>query len=603
MGPLGSVFVHPEGFEEESITPAETAVLGPGQGQWWGNILGTKSGVFWLEAIDGKALNSQPLRRRVGYLNTLEDLLKHLGHRMESFLPELLALTAVLLEGATAELLEGNKEKESEEEVEEKEEGGKEIRSRGLRLVAAVVERFPGSCDYSFLWPRLLGAAAPLMERIAVEAAADRPPPLVDICVALAASQKLVGVLADGEGGVAQEGEHPAALIACSAPWATEQHLGSRLLARCVGALSASTCAEPTRVAMLGALESIFDLVDPLPEALLGPHTPSLLAGLQAVVIAVWKYSGGKPQSKAKLLGVGQRGGSKPVAPPRRVTATRALAILELVGGRASDWGTASQLTDALLPLLASQGGGRGKRSADEELVARAMGALTALWSRLGSAAQAEGKEDALKEQEPRLRQIAGAVAPLAGSLSTRDARSALSAMLAAVAALLPELQPAAPLLEGLNAFSLTELDEPDYESRMSAYGKLTVATWSELTFLAAAPLVQHCARDLRNPDDLALRHAAAQALAELVDAAAAQSSANTGGDCVILVQRQLFPQMKRSVGASSLAVRQEHLSLVRRIALALPEVYPDLQPLTHKEAEADFWLNAAHLQLHRRAR
>ena len=58
------------------------------------------------------------------------------------------------------------------------------------------MDRFPTSHDFSFLWPRLLSAAAPLMERIGVEAAADRPPPLVDICVALSASQELVGVLA-----------------------------------------------------------------------------------------------------------------------------------------------------------------------------------------------------------------------------------------------------------------------------------------------------------------------------------------------------------------------------------------------------------------------
>ena len=514
----------------------------------------------------------------------------------------------MLLEGATAELMEEKKDvKESEEGAEEKEEGGKEIRSRCLRLAAAVIERFPGSCDYSFLWPRLLGAAAPLMERIAVEAAADRPPPLVDLCVALAVTQKLVGVLADGAGGVAQEGEaSPPALIPCSGSWATEQHLGSRLLARCIGALSASTCAEPTRVAMLGALESIFDLSDPLPEALLGPHTPSLLAGLQAVVIAVWKHSGGNKQSKSKLLGVGQRkGGSKAAMPPRRITATRALAILELVGGRASDWGTAAQLTDALLPLLAPQSGGRGgKRPADEELMARAMGALTALWSRLGCAAQTEGRGDSLKQQEQRLCQIATAVSPLAGSLSTRDARSSLAAMFAAVAALLPELQSAASLFKDLNSFSETELDEPDYEARMAAYGKLTVDTWSGLSVLSAAPLVQHCARDLRNGDDLALRHAAAQSLSELIDAAGVEANSSAAsGECVTLVQKQLFPQLKRSVGASSLAVRQENLSLIRRIALGLPQVYPDLQPLTHKEAEADFWLNASHLQLHRRSR
>jgi U3 small nucleolar RNA-associated protein 20 len=621
FGPLGSVFSPPQGFIEAQPTAAEAALFGPGQGTWWGRELGKQTGVFWLDAINAEALNAQPLRRRVGYLNTLEDILKHLGHRMEPFLPELLALAVVLLEDATTELVLNDLSNDGGVEEKEKEQGSREIRSRCLRLAATVMDRFPSSHDFSFLWPRLLSAAAPLMERIGVEAAADRPPPLVELCVALSASQNLIGILADGsvienekEGaGNAEEQGNSLRLVLSKETWAVEDHLGSRLLSRCIAALSCSTCAEPTRVAMLGALENIFDFVDPLPEIVLGQHTPLLLSGLQSVVIAVWKHSSGAGNRlssgpKSKLLSVGQRGsssGNKTAAPPKRVTATRALAILELVGGRASDWNTASQLTDAFLPLLSPQGGGRGgKRAADEELVARALGALTALWSRLGATANdTTSTKDQIKAQDYRLRQIVAAAAPLAGSLHTRDARGALGAMLSAVASLLvEELHLAATLFVDLSSFSTTEIDEADYETRMAAYTQLNSELWAGLSSLAAAPLVQLCARDLRSIDDLALRHAAAQALSNLIDAAAKELESETS-ECVLLLQKQLFPQLKRSIGASSLAVRQEHLALIRRLALSLPDKYPNLKPLTHKEAEADFWLNAAHLQLHRRAR
>ena len=53
------------------------------EGPWWGGYLGQQSGDWWLRHIDGAALSAEPLRRRIGYLNTLEDLLKHLGHRMQ----------------------------------------------------------------------------------------------------------------------------------------------------------------------------------------------------------------------------------------------------------------------------------------------------------------------------------------------------------------------------------------------------------------------------------------------------------------------------------------------------------------------------------------
>lgn len=557
---------------------------------WWGRCLGERQGAFWLDAIDAQALNSQPVRRRIGYLNTLEDLLQHLGHKMERYLPELLALTAVLLQGAVDS---------------EGEEGAKEVRSRCLRLAAAVLERFSGAIDYNFLWDPLFTASAPLMDRIATEASADKAPPVVQLCAALASAPQLVPVLADGQSLVGTSAPDAAVpVVASSQPWAAEHHLGSRLLSRCVAALSASTCAEPTRTTMLDALESIFDLQDPLPEQVLGAHTPDLLAGLQAIVVAVWKQgSGGDQHSRKKLPGASGAGG-RPSGPPRRATATRALAILELVGGRTSDWGTAAQLTDALLPLVQPQGGSKGRKRADEELIARALDALTALWSRL--AALSSPEQVAL--QRDRLEHIAAAVAPLAGSLASREARHALCAAFSTTASLLPEeLAGADALLTGLNAMSTTEIDEPDYERRMGAYGQLTPERWGSFSLLAAAPLLQHCVRDLRNAEDLSLRHAAAQALEHLIAAAASavdsSASAAEQAPVVLLVQRHLFAQLKRSVGHSNLAVRQEHLALVRRLALALPGVFGDLAPLTNANEDLDFWLSVSHLQLHRRAR
>ena len=61
---------------------------------------------------------------------------------------------------------------------------------------------------------------------------------------------------------------------------------------------------------------------------------------------------------------------------------------------------------------------------------------------------------------------------------------------------------------------SLLQIDELDYEARLGAYRQLTVQKWRQLAHEgAAALLLGHALADLRNPDDLALRHAAAQAL------------------------------------------------------------------------------------------
>ena len=44
-------------------------------------------------------------------------------------------------------------------------------------------------------------------------------------------------------------------------------------------------------------------------------------------------------------------------------------------------------------------------------------------------------------------------------------------------------------------------------------------------------------------------------------------------------------------------------MDLLRALALAFPERYPDLHALTDTDAELDFFNNVAHLQMHRRSR
>ncbi|EFN57812.1 hypothetical protein CHLNCDRAFT_51116 [Chlorella variabilis] len=510
--PLSAAFVRPSGEAGEALLQQLVAQDDPDahrliEGPWWGRCLGRQPGAWWLAHVDAAALNGEPLRRRIGYLNTLEDLLKHLGHRMQVFLPELLALAVCLLEGGVQPLLvEAGAGDEAGAEAAE---GAREVRGRSLRLVAAVLDRFPASCDYAFLWPRLLAAAQPLLPRLAAESAADKAPPLIELTAALAASPHLVPLLADGRtsavpaaaGGGQPEAPAPAAEVApCAEPWAAQRRLGSGLLACCVGALSAPRCSEPSRVAMLGALESLFDLADPLPQQVLGPHMPALLAGLQSIVVAVWQQGtgGGRAARGRKAPQRGKAGSGKP-AGPRTATASRALAILELVGGRVASWEAAQQLTDALLPLLQPREGAGGRRrqgKGDEQLVARTLAVLGALWSRLPPA---ELHQRLAARQQ--LVAVAAALAPLAGNLQARDARLALCAAFTAVAGMLADLAEAARLLADLNAVSASEIDELDYGRRMAAYAALTPAAWQPLSQRQAAPLLHTCLHDLRNAD------------------------------------------------------------------------------------------------------
>ena len=92
----------------------------------------------------------------------------HLCPTVQMYLPELLALAVCLLEGGVQPLLVQDEGASTEDVVATTElaEGAREVRGRSLRMVAAVLERFPTGCDLSFLWPRLLAAAQPLLPAV-----------------------------------------------------------------------------------------------------------------------------------------------------------------------------------------------------------------------------------------------------------------------------------------------------------------------------------------------------------------------------------------------------------------------------------------------------
>ncbi|KAL4856546.1 hypothetical protein ACK3TF_003021 [Chlorella vulgaris] len=108
------------------------------------------------------------------------------------------------------------------------------------------------------------------------------------------------------------------------------------------------------------------------------------------------------------------------------------------------------------------------------------------------------------------------------------------------------EMADPAWLLTRLSAVSTTKIDEMDYGRLMAAYSHLTPAAWQPTSLRRASPLVHHCLPDLRNA-----------------------------------AQKVLFPQLKRGLPAANLAVRQEHLTLPRKLVLAFPATYTALRLLT----------------------
>ena len=69
---------------------------------WWVGHLGREPVEWWLARLgDGAAVAGLPLGVKKGFLNSAGDMLQHLGHRMQPYLPEICSVMVCLLQSAT----------------------------------------------------------------------------------------------------------------------------------------------------------------------------------------------------------------------------------------------------------------------------------------------------------------------------------------------------------------------------------------------------------------------------------------------------------------------------------------------------------------------
>ncbi|CAG9460436.1 unnamed protein product [Pedinophyceae sp. YPF-701] len=516
---------------------------------WWFDHLGREDAHWWLAAVSAPRAAKLPHRRRVGLINALDDIVAHLGFAAAPYLPTVAAIAVRLLQISTDPPPDVDALPTAE---------AKELRVKSLRLITRLFERFADEGDFGPLWPCIFAACGKLAERLAAEVSAPRPPALLSLCTALLSAPALAGVLAEPPGSAILG----AALATLGAPAASPASLGEAL----------------------ATVEAALALEDDAKEKVLRTHVPELLGNLRSSVERAWGGSAG-------------RGGARMTR-----SGHRELAILESLADMATAPHDARSLVRALIALLARRDGrGRALAATDQAASARALRTVSAV---LRSPAAGAAFDD-----EAALWGHVDVIGPLVGSMVSDDARRAVCAALAALARHLPGVRGAAEALEGLNAAAEGGLGDPDYDKRMGAFSALTGAGWTALGAKQAPIVVHQLLYDLRNPDDLALRQAASQALSRLLDASLA-AEAPTGPDgtpapdgLAGVVFRLLLPQLKTRAASSNLGVRQEHLALLRQSILRAPWTSPDLVSLVSADPDADFLVNVAHLQLNRRVK
>ncbi|CAN6446079.1 unnamed protein product [Victoria cruziana] len=207
--------------------------------------------------------------------------------------------------------------------------------------------------------------------------------------------------------------------------------------------------------------------------------------------------------------------------------------------------------------------------------------------------------------------------------------RSAISDILNGLSTSDPTLTPLAKLVHDLNAISMSEIDEFDYETRIGAYEKINMKLFSELKESHAVVILSHCVYDMSS-EELLLRQSASKSLLAFVqfssivldnscEKSTDKKSSGEDNSGVIpveadrswtkasihrIIHKFLLLHMREAMG-KEIVIQKEWIALLREMVLQLSgmPIFHACRPLCSDDAEVDFFNNILHLQKHRRAR
>ncbi|CAI5487875.1 unnamed protein product [Closterium sp. Naga37s-1] len=323
----------------------------------------------------------------------------------------------------------------------------RELRSLALRLLAAILAKFPDIATRPSLpaplrpWPLLLAALSPALTHLAVDnAASSEPSALLALLLALSRSPRLALLLAS----------HPHALPALSA------------------LLSSPSARLPVVGAAMGVLSHV--VAWGVVEREEGEEGEE-----EGEVVLQWEQAGGQMGGEVEgvrvAIGKAVEGHLAAILPHMqqfiarqgalyskgagRALKVSALAVVGRMAGMVTHAHLAGQLAAALTPFLRQAAGGR--RRVDESTTAAVLAVLQSLAPLLSRTAAAT---------------CVRLFAPLVTHLQSRPARLALVHTLSALAAAHPShsMRLLASLVADLCAYDPARIDEYDYTRRLHAY-------------------------------------------------------------------------------------------------------------------------------------
>ncbi|KAJ1666786.1 U3 snoRNP protein [Coemansia sp. RSA 1813] len=174
-------------------------------------------------------------------------------------------------------------------------------------------------------------------------------------------------------------------------------------------------------------------------------------------------------------------------------------------------------------------------------------------------------------------------------------------------------LEAAAMLVEDINSYSTARIGEPDFDRRLSAYGRLNEELWNNAELLDATawtPILHNLTYFAQDRDEMSIRSNAAFGISRYITRVSqAYQEDKESAETQLLGHKLIsvvMPAIKYALASKEEIIRNEFLAILRRVVRECAEYFDQLRDLTvleSRDEEANFFYNIVHIQLHRRLR
>ena len=497
-----------------------------------------------------------PLRKQVGFLNILEDVIKMLGTTVAPFLTQLLTAVLCMVNQAQEriDLDAGDQSMLGAEEgmIETLQiKQLKDVRQFGIKRITKMFSLPITTFDFEPYVPAMF------------ESFLNRRIPRLDI----------------------ESTQAPSAIMELFSTWAARKeyvlflvNYNKQVLEKLYGCLSAKKVRDPVISMVLEICEDILshcfeekeEAQKPLTTQVLIPYTDCLLDNLEIVLA--------KGSEDAKF---GKDSFSK-----------REIAILSQVAAYVKNGPQAIKLVDLLLPSLK-----KNHRLVPERTKADILRIIVNFVPIIPD----------LTPESALFTKYFNHMVVLFSTLMARDCRVLLVDIMSEFAKIDTSFEVVSKLVAELNAFSTVRIDTPDFDRRMDAFNLLTDSLYKDLNGRQWLPVLHNMMFYIRDPEEMSIRSNSTFALTRFIDQCADLPQEDTQYEAFRgLLAHVVYPGLKKGFKSPIELVRYEFVAVLAHAVKRCPDQvqFSDMTPLlVGGDEEASFFTNIYHIQLHRRIR